>query len=75
MANTPSAQTVKLLSPFNGEVIQFEDIPGQVPTLATMLAAKYVRVDDEPVKKSKLQKETRDGASETAQQEREPGRD
>ena len=75
MANTPSAQTVKLLSPFNGEVITFTFAPGQVPTLETMLDAKYVRVEDEPVKKFKSQKETRDGTSETAQQERESGRD
>ena len=80
MANTPSAQTVKLLSPFNGEVITFTFAPGQVPTLETMLdamlAAKFVRLDqpkNKPLKQQ--QKETRDGASETAQQERESGRD
>lgn len=50
MASTPTAQLVKLRSPFNGEVITMEFVPGQLPTLETMLAAKYIRVDDDPVK-------------------------
>lgn len=80
MDSTPSVRTVKLLSPFNGEVIQFPLIAGTVPTLETMLEAKYVLVDDPPQSQAKQTRspkvqETKHGTSETAQQERESGRD
>jgi hypothetical protein len=55
---------VRLRSPFNGEVIPFEFVAGQVPTLETMLAAQFVRVDDDPVKPSKPPKETTHGPTE-----------
>jgi hypothetical protein len=47
LANTPTARTIRLRSPFNGEVFSMEFVPGVPPTLETMLAAAYVRVDDD----------------------------
>jgi hypothetical protein len=47
LASTPTARIIRLRSPFNGEVFSMEFVPGVPPTLETMLAAAYVRVDDD----------------------------
>ena len=75
MDSTPS-DLITLRSPYNGEVIQISLASMAPGMLDAMLAAKFVRLDqpkNKPLKQQ--QKETRDGASETAQQERESGRD
>jgi hypothetical protein len=47
LASTPSAQLVKLRSPFNGEVVTMEFGPGRTPTLEAMVAAGFTRVEPE----------------------------
>ncbi len=58
---TDPPSLISLLSPFNGETITMQFLPGVPPTLETMLKAGYTRVKpDKPT-----QKESRDGTRKT----------
>lgn len=54
MASTPTAQRIALRSPFNGEVILMEFLPGVPPTLETLLAAGFVRIESNPKSKGSV---------------------
>jgi len=61
LASTPSAQLVKLRSPFNGEVVQMEFGPGRTPTLEAMVAAGFTRVEPDSTNTRKRKPEDVDG--------------
>ena len=46
MDSTPIASLVQLRSPFNGEIWTFSLVEGTPPSVETLLAAGFTRVED-----------------------------